>query len=165
MQYKTREYLTKVAHVHAEGAQEYRLLRRERLRRFADVLDRFQGPVSLLSRVEYLPASEQMLLRDDQSPLTVAFNDPVLRAEGLEGDRFVDAIRFFQLTRWEAHELFCDCHYSGRITPAKIARRARLIANRQSVGELWERARIALTGVWRSWRGSSRLNKPHRSSA
>ena len=155
MEHRTIEYLTKVARVHLEGAQERRLLRRERLYRFADVLDRFRGPVRLLSRVEYLPQSERMRLRNDQSPLTVAFNDPLLRAEGLEGDRFGDAIRFFQLTRWEAHELLCDCHYTGPITPAMIARRARMIGNNQGVGEMWERTRVAFAAVWRSWRGSS----------
>jgi hypothetical protein len=155
MEHKTIEYLTKVARVHPEGARERSLLRRERLYRFADVLERFRGPLSLLHRTEYLAESEQMLLRDDQSPLSVAFNDPVLRAEGLEGDRFGDAIRFFKLTRWEAHELLCDCHYSGSgpINPAMIARRARMIGNRQSFGELWERACIVFAAVWRTWRG------------
>jgi hypothetical protein len=155
MEHKTIEDLTKVAHVHPEGARAHSLLRRERLYRFADVLERFRGPLSLLHRVEYLTESERMLLRDDQSPLSVAFNDPVLRAEGLEGDRFEDAIRFFKLTRWEAHELLCDCHYSGLINPAMIARRARMIGNRQSFGELWERARISFAAVCRTWRGSS----------
>jgi hypothetical protein len=153
MEYKTIEHLTKVAHVHPEEVQKPRLLRRERLSRLADVLDQFRGPVSLLSGVEYLPESERMLLRNDQSPLTVAFNDPVLRAEGLQGDRFEDAIGFFQLTRWEAHELFCDCHYTGPISSAMIARRARMIGNRQTVGELWERARMAFAGVWHALRG------------
>jgi hypothetical protein len=155
MEHKTIEYLTKVARVHPEGAQEPRLLRRERLYRFADVLEQFRGPVSLLSRIEYMPESERMRLRDAQSPLTVAFNDPLLRAAGLEGDRFGDAIRFFQLTRWEAHELLCDCHYTGPITPAMIARRARMIGNNQGVRELWERTRIALAVVWRAWRSGA----------
>ena len=153
MEYKTIEHLTKVAQVHPEEVQKPRLLRRERLYRLAEVLDQFRGPVSLLSRVEYLPESERMLLRNDQSPLTVAFNDPVLRAEGLQGDRFEDAIGFFQLTRWEAHELFCDCHYTGAISPAMIARRARMIGNRQTFGEMWERARMAFAGVWHALRG------------
>jgi hypothetical protein len=155
MEYNTIEYLARVARVHPEGTRERRLLRRERLYRFADVLDRFRGHVTLLSQAEYFPRSERMLLRNDQSALTVAFNDPVLREEGLEGDRFGDAVRFFQLTQWEAHELFCDCHYTGPITPGKVARRARLIGNKQNIGELWERARIAFATVWRSWRGSS----------
>jgi hypothetical protein len=38
-----------------------------------------------------------------------------------------------------------------------IARRARMIGNRQTVGELWERACITITTGWRSWRGSSRI--------
>jgi hypothetical protein len=154
MEYKTIESLTKVAQVHPEGVQKRRLLRRERLYRLAEVLDQFRGPVRLLSRVEYLPESERMLLRDDHSPLTVAFNDPVLRAEGLPGDRFEDAIGFFQLTRWEAHELLCDCHYTGSISSAMVARRARAIGNRQTVGELWERARVAFAQVWHALRGS-----------
>src|ERR1700746_3744597 len=155
MEHKTMEYLTKVARVHPEGAREHRLLRRERLYRFADVLGRFGGSVSLLSRVEHKSESERMLLREHQSPLTGAFNDPLLRAEGLKSDRFGDAIHFFQLTQWEAHELLCDCHYIGPITSAMIARRARMIGNRQSFGELLERAYIAITAGWRSWRGSS----------
>ena len=88
-----------------------------------------------------------MRLRVDHSPLSVAFEDPMLRAEGLGDDRLGDAIRFFQLTQWQAHELFCECHSSQPVTPAEIANRARVIARQQSVGELWEGANDVRDGV------------------
>ena len=53
MEHKTIEYLTKIARVHPERAEKHGLLRRERLYRFAEILERSGDPVSLLSRVEY----------------------------------------------------------------------------------------------------------------
>jgi hypothetical protein len=113
------------------------VIRRQRLERFAAVLERHQGPVKPLSRIEYLPSSEWSLLRADQSPLTIAYHDPVLRKEGLESDRLGDAMAFFKLSPSETHELLCDCHYAGAATGPMIATRARALANRVTLRQLW----------------------------
>ena len=126
-----------------------RELRRMRLERLAAVLSRHGGPVTLLTRIEYLPESDRLPLRIDNSPLEIAYRDPVLRGQGLASDRLGDGITFFDLSHAEAHYLLCDCHYSGMITGDMIAVRARSIANRVSFGEMFAK----LGGALRQWFG------------
>lgn len=102
--------------------------RRERLQRWADLLDKIPGKLNALTRIEYLPAAERLEARADNSPLQVAFKDPVLREEGLSGDRLGEIMSFFELSDRQAHRLFCDCHYHGSMTGAGLAARLRLIA-------------------------------------
>jgi hypothetical protein len=105
-----------------------RMSRRERLERWANLLDRVPGKLNALTRIEYLPAAERLEARADNSPLQVAFKDPVLREEGLNGDRLGEVMSFFELSDRQAHRLFCDCHYHGSMTGAGLAQRLRLIA-------------------------------------
>jgi hypothetical protein len=148
MQYKSLDAIRDQANVipFAPSSREYlRALRRERLERFAAVLERHSGPVTLLSGIEYIPERERMMLRLETSPLSIAYADPELRRQGLAGDRLGDAMAFFQLTRSEAHHLLCDCHYVGmRTSPQMIAARARAIARRMTVGEAWAKFRSVL---------------------
>jgi hypothetical protein len=120
-----------------------RELRRMRLERLAEVLAKHGGPVTLLSRIEYLPEQDRLPLRIDNSPLEIAYRDPLLRAQGLAGDRLGDGIGFFDLSAAEAHYLLCDCHYSGMVTGEMIATRARTIANRMSFAEM-----VSKAGAW-----------------
>jgi hypothetical protein len=69
--------------------------------------------------------------------LSIAYRDTLFREQGLKGDRLGDAIDFFQLSMREAHHIFCDCNYSGAITPAAVAARARSVAEKKTLGELW----------------------------
>jgi hypothetical protein len=126
-----------------------RELRRMRLGRLAEVLAKHGGPVTLLTRIEYLPEQDRLPLRLDNSPLEIAYRDPVLRAHGLAGDRLGDGITFFDLSAAEAHYLLCDCHYSGMVSGEMIASRARTIANRVSIGETVEKIGARL----RQWFG------------
>ena len=125
-----------------------RALRRERLERLATVLEERCAPVRLLSRIEYLPRHECMRLRTDDSPLSFAYEDPVLRAQGLKSDRLGDAMAFFDLSLDEAHHLVCDCHYYGAVTSDVVASRARFIAKRVSFAELWGKVRNVLSCWW-----------------
>ncbi len=45
-----------------------------------------QRSLRSLFETEYMGPERRYALREDNSPLTVAFQDPVLRAEGLESD-------------------------------------------------------------------------------
>jgi hypothetical protein len=110
------------------------------------LLGQHDGPVRLLSRVEYLPKVQRTVLRGDHSPLAIAYADPVFRAEGLKSDRLGDVMQFLHLTQRKAHHLFCDCHYAGTVTSAMIAARARSMARMWSFGEICDRARHLLTG-------------------
>ena len=131
MKYRTLDELAPVAHVVPVGAGSRRTLRRQRLERLATVLDDYQGILRLFSRVEYLPQEERQSMRTNYSPLTVAYQDPMLRQQGLSGDRIGDAMRFFDLSWHEAHHLFCDCHYVGGVTSQMVAKRVRTVARRR----------------------------------
>jgi hypothetical protein len=103
-----------------------RLSREQRLARWAELLEREpQRKLKALWRVEYVRAEQRALLRCDDSPISVAFADPVLRDDGLEGDTLGDAERFFELSSPDAHHLLCDCHYMGRMDGETVARRVR----------------------------------------
>ena len=116
------------------------MTRLERLRRWADALDRYPGAsLRALRRVEYCGAAERARLRSDDSPLSVAFADPILRSEGLEGDRMGDGIGFFGLGDRDLHALVCDCRYGGRIRPADVARRVRGLGDPNPLVRLWTR--------------------------
>jgi hypothetical protein len=145
MEYKTLDEISRVAQVESGFGT---MSRRERLERWATVLERYEGRLRPLRRIEYVSKQERKDLWGEDSPLTVAYKDPVLRAEGLTSDRLGSAMAFFQLTEDAAHHLLCDCHYRGMMTTAGVAARVRSIANRVTFRELWDRARNAVT-AWR----------------
>jgi hypothetical protein len=144
MKHKTLDELRDQARITAltpEKALPPHLVRRQRLERLATVLEQHQSPIRPLSRIEYLPQTEWDSLRSDQSPLTVAYADPVLREQGLASDRLGDAMAFFQLSPDQTHELLCDCHYAGPVSPGMIASRARALARRVTLAQIWHRVR------------------------
>lgn len=148
MEHKTLDEIKRVAQVIPLGTAPRKMSRRERLERWATMIERYEGrQLRPLMRVEFLPEQERMLLRGDDTPLTVAYQDPILREEGLASDRFGDALKFFDLTEREAHYLLCDCHYYGTMTPAGVAARVRSIAQRATFRELWDNVR----GAAMSW--------------
>jgi hypothetical protein len=152
MEHKSLEQLrdqAAVVELEERVAPSPRELRRMRLERLAEVMARHSGPVTLLTRIEYLPEKDRLPMRIDNSPLEIAYRDPVLRGQGLAGDRLGDGLTFFDLSQAEAHYLLCDCHYSGMITGDMIAARARAISSRMSVGEMFAK----LGGALRQWFG------------
>lgn len=141
MEYRTVHDVSEVARVYPSST---RASRRARLERFATLLERHQGPFRLLSRIEYIPVAQRQSLRRDDSPLTIAYENGVFRAEGLASDRLGEAERFCDLT--QAHHLLCDCHDGmGAVTPDMVAHRARAMARSPRLGELWHsvRSRVA----------------------
>lgn len=132
--------ITELATV-GEVAAPRPLSRLERLRRWADVLDRSAiHHLRPLRRVELYSPTERARLRGDQSPLSVAYDDPILRAEGLESDRFGDGGAFFGLNDRDLHSLVCDCRYGGRMRPSDVARRVRGLSDRNPLVRFWTRA-------------------------
>ncbi len=148
MEHRTLDEIRPVAQVIRLGAASSKMSRRERLERWATVLERYEGRLTPLIRIEYLPERERVLLRGDATPLTVAYRDTVLREEGLTSDRLGDTMAFFALTERQAHHLLCGCHYYGAMTAAGVAARVRSIANQVTLRELWDRARI-IAMAWR----------------
>jgi hypothetical protein len=147
MEPRTIAEVAKSAQVYST-AETARTQRRERLERLARLLEQHDGPVQMLTQIEYLRRAERLLLRRDGSPLTIAYRDPVFRAQGLAGDRLGDAMAFLALDDREAHHLFCDCHYRTGVSSQVIATQVRSVAQRPTMGEVWQKVRGAIGRLW-----------------
>lgn len=112
MEHKTLEKIRDVADILPNWLSPHPLLKSERLEHWAEALEREGGRrLKTLFEVEYAPPGERAALRADDSLLTVAFNDPRLRAEGLAGDTVGDAVAFFGISEGELHDISCFCHH------------------------------------------------------
>ena len=130
MKLKTLEELTQVAEVRPSPKRD-RMSKQKRLERWVKVLELApQRELRSLYETEYTSQRQRYALREDKSPLTVAFQDPVLRAEGLQSDGYGDAIGFFELSDDELHHIVCYCHHGPTMTPTEVARRVRAAARR-----------------------------------
>jgi hypothetical protein len=108
MKYQSLEQIALEADVHPGMGMS----RRERLERWVELLEqRPHRRLSTIEGTEFGSRREREAKRADHSPLTVAFEDPVLRAAGLRGDRIGDAVGFFDLSHGEVHRLVCYCHH------------------------------------------------------
>lgn len=123
-----------------------RLDRRERMNRWAAALERQSGSLAALRQIEFLSPEMRRAYRDPRSPLTVAYEDPVLRDDGLESDKLGDVMDYFEMTDEDAHRLLCDCHYHGTMTGTGLAARLRHFSERREAGTLWDRAHAMFTG-------------------
>ncbi|RWA69080.1 hypothetical protein [Mesorhizobium sp.] len=100
----------------------------EKIERWAELLDR--DPLRCLAALtgtEYLYPGMREEARAAGSPLTVAFDDPLLRASGLQSDTYGEARRFFELSDWELHEIVCSCHAGATMQASWAAQRVRKI--------------------------------------
>ncbi len=123
MKLKTLEELKQVADVRPPHERD-RMSKQKRLERWAEVLELApQRYLRSLYETEYTSRRRRYALREDNSPLTVAFQDPVLRAEGLQSDGYGDAITFFELSDDDLHYIVCSCHHGRTMTPKEVARR------------------------------------------
>jgi len=116
------------------------LSRKARLRRWAELL--LQDPdhrLRALYGVEFHAPRERAQMRADNSPLAIAYSDPVLRADGLQGDTLGHVQSYFGLSFEEAHYLVCDCHFRGGMDGRSVARRVRAVADANVLQRLWIR--------------------------
>jgi hypothetical protein len=118
------------------------LTRRERLERWAALLDRDPAArLRTLDAIEWHPKAGRASMRADGSPLTVAYNDPVLRAAGLNSDTLGDAMRFFELSEHQAHRVVCSCMHGrmieGQTAAATIRAISAGLAGSLSLMALW----------------------------
>jgi hypothetical protein len=144
MQHRTLDQLGPVANVLAAAAESGRLLRRRRLERLAEILESHPEPVQLFRDIEYVPATGRPSLRQDGSPFSVAFQDPLLRGQGLASDTIGDAMTFFDLSWRETHYLVCYCHYGNQARSGAVAERVRHLASQRSWAERWDAFRTAI---------------------
>ena len=138
MKHETLDALKLRAELLSSSSEIARMSRRERLRRWADVVEQHSGQLRPFFRIEYLTPAERRDLRGEDTPLTVAFSDPILRADGLRSDRLGDGLAYFDIPEHVGHRLLCDCHYNGAMTNENVASRLRSLAAGGIVRRLWE---------------------------
>ena len=131
MDYQAREQLERVAHVQANVEQHQSMSRRERLERWAEVLERQPSHLRSIENVEFGDPHVSASRRADGSPLSVAFQDPILRAAGLRGDTIGDALEFFGVSRGDLHCIVCSCHYGRTVSSSAAVSRVRAVAQRE----------------------------------
>jgi uncharacterized protein (DUF1786 family) len=128
MKYQSLEEIALDADVHLGLGMS----RRERLERWAELLERQPNRrLSTIEGTEFGDRREREAKRADNSPLTVAFEDPVLRAEGLRSDRVGDAIEFFDLWQDQVHYLVCYCHHGRTVSSDTVAARVRMMTRQK----------------------------------
>lgn len=144
MEHKHLDQLRSVADV-----QPRHLTRQERIQRWIDILERNPTRrLNSLGEIEYKPPAERALIREDNSPLTVAYEDPVLRADGLASDRLGDAMRYFELSDGQAHYALCSCLGGRTMESSSFAQRLRNTtgnAGWQTAAGAWALAGLAVS--------------------
>lgn len=113
-----------------EAAPEaHPLTKAERLERWAAALER-EGDRQLrtLFEIEHMPRAKRRAMRADDSLLSVAFDDPILRADGLAGDTVGDVLTYFRIRERELHDIACYCHNGPSRSGRSAAARVRCIA-------------------------------------
>lgn len=99
------------------------LSREDRIRRWVELLEwEPHRLLSTLRETEFQPTWLRASMRSDNTAITVAFNDPELRAAGLENDTYGAAKRFFQLSDGQLHHIVCYCHFGTTVSADRTAR-------------------------------------------
>ncbi|WP_377035149.1 hypothetical protein [Microvirga sp. GCM10011540] len=144
MEHKHLDQLRSVADV-----QPRSLTRQERIERWIELLERNPTRrLNSLGEIEYKPPAERALIRQDDSPLSVAYEDPVLRADGLASDKLGDVMNYFELSDGQAHYALCSCLSGRTMEAASFAQRLRNTtggAGWRSAAGAWALAGLAVT--------------------
>src|SRR5262249_16135854 len=126
MKHKILEEISDVADVLPANLGTHPLSKRERIECWAEALEREgRRRLKTLFEMEHAPRAERATQRADDSPLSVAFRDARLRAEGLAGDTVGDAATFFGLTEMELHNIMCSCDDGATMAADMAAMRVR----------------------------------------
>ena len=128
MKYANLDDLHAVAAVTIRPARP--LTRAERLTRWADILgQRGTERLTTLGGTEYEMPTTRAEMRAPNSALSLAFADPLLRADGLEDETYGAAKRYFALSDWQLHDVICHCHFGATASAIATSRRIRALAN------------------------------------
>jgi hypothetical protein len=123
------------------------LSRTQRLERWAIALERLgDTPLRTLHETEHQNYAQRQQMREDHSPLAVAFDEPVLRSAGLKDDTFGESARFFGLSDWQLHNVLCYCHFGTTVSAREVASRVRSMQH-QAVSETRSVAQKYLLGI------------------
>ena len=144
MKHVSLDSLQSIAGVTAEPTRP--LTRAERLNRWADLLEqRGTEQLTTLIGTEHQPPTSRARMQAPNSALSVAFADPVLRADGLVDETYGAAKNFFAVTDWQLHDVICHCHYGATQSAIATSRRVRALAS-QWRPNIVERARRIFAG-------------------
>ncbi|WP_426131151.1 hypothetical protein [Pararhizobium sp. PWRC1-1] len=122
MKHHETDQLQRLAKINHHYPQQI-LSREDRIQRWVELLEREPHRLlSTLRETEFQPASLRASMRSDNTAITVGFNDPVLRAAGLENDTYGAAKRFFQMSDGQLHHIVCDCHFGTTVSAERTAR-------------------------------------------
>lgn len=125
MKHQTIEQLNIVADIQPD-AEVLLDSRGQRLERWARLLEQDPGRrLTALAGTEYATPEVREGMRSAGSPITVAFEDPIFRAQGLMNDSYGEAKRFFELSDWQLHEVVCHCHVGAYLPSRWAASRVR----------------------------------------
>jgi hypothetical protein len=104
------------------GVKVVTMTRLQKFQRWIEVLrQRGEERIANLRRLEYRDAATTAVYREENSILTVAANDPVLKDAGLKNDTVGEAKRFFELQDYELHSMSCNCIYEDTSTGTQAA--------------------------------------------
>jgi hypothetical protein len=128
MKYRSVDELRGASEIQSTLSQP--MTRAERIERWVMQLEANPDrKIHTLSEIETKHGRQRDILRADNSALTVAFEDPVLRDEGLKSDTLADAITFFGLSECDAHYVLCSCLNGQTMTARTAASKVRGLAS------------------------------------
>lgn len=126
MERKTLDQVGRVAEVRIDHALTSELSRDQRLTRWAELLEaQPERRLNTLLGTEYQSWETRETMRVSGSPISVAYDDPVLRADGMKDDSYGEAKRYFSLSDQQLHEIVCYCHYGATMAAKTAAWRIR----------------------------------------
>jgi hypothetical protein len=134
MKHQRVEQLRTVAAVHSKTMPPMSSL--QRLERWAELLElKPARRLNTLRETELFSPRLREAMRAEVSPISIAFADPILSAEGLRDDTYGEAKRFFDLSDRQMHDILCYCRFGG-VTSARASARAirRVIAAERHPG-------------------------------
>lgn len=147
MEYQSLSGLQQSARIYGDFTT-HELTRSKRLERWRQLLEREPERVlTTLTSTEYASPSERDAMRSANSPLTVAFEDPVLRTAGLTDDTYGTAKRFFEISDRQLHRVVCYCHHGAHVHSKVIARQVQALNVEIKPSGLLSRVRD-----WMGWR-------------
>ncbi|BAV47078.1 hypothetical protein MLTONO_2175 [Mesorhizobium loti] len=125
MKHQTLEELQSIADINPM-APALLMTREQRVERWVELLEMNPSRcLTALTGTEHLNSRLRDEARATGSPITVAFDDSLLRASGLKSDTYGEAKRFFELSDWQLHDIVCSCHAGATMRADWAAGRVR----------------------------------------
>ena len=121
------------------------MTRAQRLERWAELLEREPTRrLAALPGTEHMSRESRDLARCLESPISMAFADPVLRLQGMQSDTYGEAKRFFELSDRALHNIVCYCHVGATMQAGRAARYVRFAIE----GDIFTRASAIVRRWW-----------------